>query len=149
MSQQHERISGFSGPYRFLSNFYPAKVHLRGVEYLSSEHAYQAAKSKDPAVRETVRSLPTPSAAKTYGKTILLRPDWEQRKVRIMRQIVLDKFTRNPELGQQLIETGDRELVETNHWGDQFWGVCRGIGKNQLGRILMDVRHELLLKQKA
>ena len=28
-------------------------------------------------------------------------------------------------------------------WGDVFWGVCKGKGKNRLGRILMAVRQEL------
>ena len=47
-------ISSFDGPDRFLSNFWPCKVMLDGVEYASTEHAYQAAKSDDPAYRAAV-----------------------------------------------------------------------------------------------
>ena len=46
-------------------------------------------------------------------------------------------------LAQKLIETGNAKLVEGNCWGDKFWGVCKGEGKNNLGLILMKVRGEL------
>jgi predicted NAD-dependent protein-ADP-ribosyltransferase YbiA (DUF1768 family) len=42
-----------------------------------------------------------------------------------------------------LLETGDAELVEGNWWDDTFWGVCNGVGQNNLGKILMDTRREL------
>jgi predicted NAD-dependent protein-ADP-ribosyltransferase YbiA (DUF1768 family) len=60
-----------------------------------------------------------------------------------MYSIVLDKFTRNSKLGDLLIETGDRYLEETNHWGDKIWGVCDSVGTNWLGKILMDVRNQI------
>ena len=42
-----------------------------------------------------------------------------------------------------LLATGKATLVEGNSWGDTFWGVCRGKGKNMLGKILMRVRKRL------
>jgi predicted NAD-dependent protein-ADP-ribosyltransferase YbiA (DUF1768 family) len=39
-----------------------------------------------------------------------------------------------------LLATDEADLVEGNHWNDTFWGVCRGVGQNWLGRILMDER---------
>jgi len=53
------------------------------------------------------------------------------------------KFEQNPDLAAKLIATGDEELVEGNTWGDTYWGVCRGVGQNKLGKILMNVRQEL------
>ena len=52
------------------------------------------------------------------------------------------KFT-DPALAAKLLATGEATLVEGNHWGDTFWGVCDGEGRNQLGEILMTVREEL------
>jgi predicted NAD-dependent protein-ADP-ribosyltransferase YbiA (DUF1768 family) len=57
--------------------------------------------------------------------------------------LVRDKFTRDPELAILLFAAGTRLLVEGNDWGDCFWGVCRGQGRNHLGEILMTVRDEL------
>ena len=38
---------------------------------------------------------------------------------------------------------GNEELIEENWWNDTFWGVCRGVGKNHLGQILMKIRKEI------
>jgi predicted NAD-dependent protein-ADP-ribosyltransferase YbiA (DUF1768 family) len=35
-------------------------------------------------------------------------------------------------------------LIEENTWGDTFWGICKGQGENHLGRLLMQIRDELL-----
>ena len=62
-----------------------------------------------------------------------------------MEGIVRAKFTQNAGLAEQLIATGDRELVEGNNWHDTFWGADgkTGEGENHLGRILMKIRGEL------
>ena len=131
-------IKGFSGAYRFLSNFYPAKVVFEGIEYPTSEHAFQAAKTLDVAQRRAIATL-TASEAKRVGRKLYLREDWEQIKLVTMELILLDKFSRQP-LKRQLIATGDAFLEETNTWGDIIWGVCRGVGSNHLGKLLMKVR---------
>jgi hypothetical protein len=60
-----------------------------------------------------------------------------------MKELVRAKFTQHWDLKQKLLETGDEELIEGNTWGDTFWGVFNGTGKNILGQILMEVRNEL------
>lgn len=35
------------------------------------------------------------------------------------------------------------QLIEGNHWGDTYWGVCYGQGLNHLGKTLARVRAEL------
>ena len=79
------------------------------------------------------------------GGEVFLRPDWEEVKVGIMEEIVRAKFTQHPELAARLLATGDKVLVEGNHWGDTCWGVDTrtGQGENHLGKILMKVREEL------
>lgn len=131
-------INEFQGENRFLSNFWPAKVRLDGIEYKSVEHAYVAAKTTDTAAREQIAGM-TPGQAKRFGRTLSLRPDWEQIKLTIMRELVSQKFT-DPKLAKMLKATGDQQLVEGNTWGDTFWGVCKGKGQNNLGKILMAVR---------
>ena len=139
-------IDRFQGPMRWLSNFEPCEVHFEGGVYPSSEHAYQAAKFLDPEKRKQIAALPTPAAAKKAGairNNPEIRPDWFMVALRVMEAVVLDKFSRNPGLRQKLLDTGDEELIEGNTWGDTFWGVCKGVGSNHLGRILMNVRASL------
>ena len=61
-----------------------------------------------------------------------------------MYNICKIKFTQNPNLGKLLIETQNEEIIEGNDWDDTFWGVCNGEGQNNLGKILMQIRKELI-----
>lgn len=135
-------IDSFKGENRFLSNFWPAEVQLDGATYPSVEHAYVAAKTLDPKLREVAQSLPTAGDVKRFGKKLKLRADWDDVKLDVMRDLVRQKF-QHAELRDKLRATGDQPLVEGNTWGDRFWGVCRGEGENHLGRILMEVRAEM------
>ena len=132
----------FRGKYFFLSNFYNAPVMYEGLMYMNNEAAFQSAKVLDIEKRKQFCYL-DPSTAKRKGRNVILRHDWEDIKDKVMEDCVRDKFTRNQELKQRLLETGDKELIEGNDWGDQYWGVSRGKGKNKLGKILMKIREEL------
>lgn len=140
------KIDSFSGQYRFLSNFYPADVKYEGEQYSSVEHAYQAAKTLDLSHRIIIRDCGRPGVAKKLGKHIVLRDDWNEIKLSVMGQLLWQKFHIDP-LRQLLIDTDPFELIEGNHWGDVYWGICRGIGENNLGKLLMEIRKELKNEQ--
>lgn len=137
------QIDSFSGEYRFLSNFWPCRVEFEGQIYPSVEHAYVAAKTTNPLIRELITVIKTAGKAKRVGKAMSLRSDWEDVKENIMYELVKCKFSRDLELKEKLLATGDAQLIEGNTWGDTFWGVCSGFGDNKLGKILMKVREEL------
>ena len=130
------KIDSFSGEHRFLSNFYPARVRLDGVEYPSTEHAFQAAKTLGD---RSVFLLGSPGDAKRAGRRVALRADWEAVKLDVMADLLRQKFAADP-LRSKLLATGTAELIEGNTWGDRFWGVCGGVGENHLGKLLMATR---------
>lgn len=136
-------IDSFEGPFGFLSNFYPAPVEFEGVVYPTSEHAYHAAKTLDLAQRALILRCATPSSAKRFGQRVSMREDWEAVKIETMEAIVERKFRTHPDLRVRLLATGTRELIEGNFWGDRFWGICGGQGRNELGKVLMRVRERL------
>jgi ribA/ribD-fused uncharacterized protein len=138
-----EPITAFTGEYRWLSNFWPARVMLDGVFYPTVEHAYVAAKTTDPAVRYQVLLCIGPTSVKRFGRTIKLRDDWNDIRLRVMADLVWLKF-QEPHLRELLVQTAGRELIEGNTWNDTFWGVCRGVGTNHLGRIIMNVREHII-----
>lgn len=135
-------IDSFSDEYDFLSNFYPCNITYNGLTYLSTEAAFQAQKSIDEKVRKEFTTL-NPSQAKKQGRKVILRKDWEQIKDLVMYEICKIKFS-IPELKEKLLSIHDAELIEGNTWNDRYWGVCNGFGKNQLGKILMQIRKELV-----
>jgi len=144
-------INKFRGKYDFLSNFYSLQkyVCLTGDKrwYPTTEHAFQAAKSNDEAYRDLILTV-SAGESKRLGKLCKLREDWEEVKYSIMHRLVFLKFLFNKKLREQLLATGDEELVEGNTWCDIWWGKCNckkhnGIGENKLGEILMKVREQL------
>ena len=142
-------IMGFSGEYRWLSNFYITPVKFEGITYKSSENAYQAAKVFQED-RDMLYDV-TPSKAKMLWKELEPLYDaksWDAVKFGIMEQIVFNKFRSNKDLAVKLVKTGSRYIEETNHWGDTYWGVdLHGHGENNLGYILMAVRNYLNVSQ--
>lgn len=128
--------------YDFLSNFYSSTISFEGQLYSTVEHAYQSAKSLDPAVRDTIRRAKSPAEAKKLGQCISIRSDWNDVKLSIMKALIKEKFE-NPFLRPLLLATDDADLILNNKWNDKFWGVCRGEGENWLGRILMEERSRI------
>lgn len=134
-------IDDFRGRYFFLSNFSPSPIRHGGILYPTVEHAYQAGKILDMEIRRALAIYPTPGDAKKMGRKLKMRDDWDEVKVPRMRTCLKKKF-QDPSLRRKLLETGDQELIEGNTWGDTFWGVYRGKGKNMLGILLMEVRRD-------
>lgn len=133
-------ILGFQDQYRWLSSFYPVMIEYNGVRYPSVENAYQA--MKFPECERQYFETCSASEAKQKGKAVVLTVLSESEKIKIMSDLIRIKF-QQPYFKDLLVSTGDTYIEETNHWGDTFWGVCRGAGQNRLGKILMGIRDEL------
>ncbi|MEM6283930.1 MAG: NADAR family protein, partial [Chloroflexota bacterium] len=143
------KIARFRDDYEFLSNFYPSPIEMDGMTYPTVEHAYQAAKTDNEAVRRKIAELAHPGAAKAAGRR-LARPDnWFEINLQLMEDLVRQKFTAHADLRNKLLATGDAELIEGNSWSDKFFGMTwdknKNVlsGENHLGQILMRVRVEL------
>lgn len=135
-------IDKFRGKYWFLSNFYESSIEDENITYPTVEHYFQAQKTLNREEKLKIAKATKPAKAKTIGRQVNLRKDWEDIKLQVMEKALRLKF-QNPDLRKKLITTGDEELVEGNPWGDRYWGVCNGSGKNKLGKLLMKIRKEL------
>ncbi|AND74984.1 hypothetical protein pf16_61 [Pseudomonas phage pf16] len=144
----NDDILGFFQEFAFLSNFFEAPLVYKGINWPTSEHAYQAMKVDGQDVWVEFAALETPGEAKRLGRKVPVRFNWEHLKDDFMYQIVLAKFEQNEDLKKLLLATGNRKLVELNYWGDKYWGMVRDangnlVGKNKLGEILMRIRSNL------
>ena len=127
------------------SNFAAFPIRLKGAEWPTTEHYFQAQKFAGTPHEEAVRLVNSPSAAAKMGRdrSRPLRPDWEAVKDDIMLEAVRAKFVQHPSLLALLLSTGDAHIVEHTS-NDAYWGDGGdGSGKNMLGRILMEVRAAL------
>lgn len=135
-------IDRFVNEYSFLSNFYLSTISYDGCLWKSVEHAYQASKTLDNEQKKLIKNASTPVVAKRLGKLVHLREGFDKIKVSIMEELIHEKF-QNVFLQHMLLQTKDEELIEGNNFNDVFWGVCRGVGENNLGKILMKERNKL------
>jgi ribA/ribD-fused uncharacterized protein len=147
IASSNDPITAFRGEFAFLSNFYPHAFEFEGETYPTAEHAFQAAKTLDPAERQKVRDAATPAVAKRLGKKVTLREGWDTLRFTVMEEVVAAKFS-DPELARLLLATGERELIEGNTWRDTTWGCIQDKngnwkGRNELGKTLMRLRTAL------
>lgn len=154
-----DAILHFHGRNAFLSNFALAKVDLpdsfiplegaagnvvlAAGKFSTAEHAYQFYKTENLVWQDRIRDAATPAQAKKYGRQAPIRDHWDAVKEIVMLSCLRAKFTQNKRLREKLLETGERILIEGNGWGDRYWGVCNGRGKNRLGVLIMQVRGEI------
>jgi len=138
-------IRSFQDEYFFLSNTYPCEIEFMGDKYPSVEHAYQAAKvmdSNQEEIRIKIRDSKTPRELRQLGNRCPLRNDWHKVRVGIMKELVAKKF-KIPEFKQKLLDTGEATLISGNSWNAIFWGISYGVGENNLGKILVEIRSKL------
>jgi len=106
---------------------------------------------KEILVRQLISEIMKPGDVKKFGKTLELRKDWDNIKLEVMEYGLRQKFSKKY-FKEKLLETKNKELIEGNYWNDTYWGICRGKGDNNLGKLLMKIRKELQnnkeLKQK-
>ncbi|KAH7910202.1 hypothetical protein BJ138DRAFT_1153451 [Hygrophoropsis aurantiaca] len=137
-----------NAPYYGFTNFSPDPVEYKGKRYPTSEHLFQSLKFLDhrPELAEHIRTCsdrPRMVFDETHRFNPEVRPDWLKVRVQMMDVVLWHKFTQNKRLKDELLGTGDAELVEDSD-KDAFWGVGPdGKGQNQLGKALVRLRSEL------
>jgi len=140
-------IDSFKDEYEKFSNFYPVLIHFEGMNFQSVEHAYVASKTKDRMIRQMISKLDASEAgkAKMLGRKLILREDWHIIKIALMKKFLMEKYLYK-EFKDFLLSTGNSQLIEGNHWHDNYWGncyckkCCNVVGQNNLGKILMKIR---------
>jgi ribA/ribD-fused uncharacterized protein len=127
-------------------------LQINGTKIWSSEALYQACRFPyRPDVQKIILAERSPMTAKMRSKPFraeFTRPDWDQIKVKIMRWCLRVKLAQNWEkFSTLLLSTGQKPIVEDSA-KDDFWGAKKTddgllVGKNVLGRLLMELRQEL------
>ena len=133
--------------YYEFTNFFPSPIELDGKLWPTTEHYFQAQKFVGTPLVEIIRQKKYPRDVFEFAQkpdiASQCRKDWKEVKVQVMKKALVAKFTQHDDLCQLLIGTGKRTLVERSPY-DTFWGDGgNGSGKNQLGKLLMEVREEL------
>lgn len=187
--------SNAKAPYNILSNFHEVEVIRNGVSFPSSEHAFQAALSREGVrdfTSESKIGKLTPEACALVGfpkKKLKEKCDYWKKKENVgilakklirkhklrnskreidraeceslFKEILLDKYTRNPHAKKVLLDTHDAYLYEFVRSSNarfqktgeiERWGAMivdgKLVGDNQMGALMMWVRDEIRKHEK-
>lgn len=150
--------------YGCFSNWYKADFEYAGKKFISAEQYMMYHKMMQFGafdVAERILNETDQGTIKSLGRTKIDSFDpklWDKTKYAIVKRGIRAKFMQNPELLQQLLDTGNALLAECSK-NDRQWGIGIDItdesrmdttkwhGQNLLGRILMEIRQELELRR--
>ena len=149
----------FQSHHSFLSNMYPAPVHLDNMYFPTAEHAFQHAKAKalyDDKAMAQIMATDCSYEAKKNGDRVRSNQAWENARDQTMRKIVRAKFDQNDDLKIKLVATGNVHLHEATR--DLYWGTGatlitrrpaegKWLGRDKLGKLLDAIRDEYFLSQ--
>lgn len=137
----------------------PSAFSVEGVQYCCAEQFMMAQKARlfgDVATRNKILATQDPRVHKRLGQQVTPfdQQTWDAQRLAIVIAGNVAKFSQNPEMLQQLLQTGDKTLVEASPL-DRIWGIGlradhpdatdpkKWRGQNLLGRALMEVREQL------
>lgn len=141
------------------SQWLPCAFTVDGVTYSSAEQYMMAGKAllfEDRQMFNQIIKTQDPKTVKALGRKVKNFEDciWEKNRFNIVKRGNIAKFSQNPELGDFLLSTKNKVLVEASPY-DRIWGIGMGkenefseipvkwFGLNLLGFALMEVREAI------
>lgn len=155
-------IIGFHNPddeNGYLSNWYPSRFVVEGVEFSSMEQYMMYQKAilfHDTKITKQIMKTEDVAEIKQLGRLVSGYDDhiWSGVRQIVVYEGLMAKFSQNDNLKEQLLATGDAVLAECAV-KDRIWGIGLSMtdpdrheiskwkGQNLLGFTLMKVREKL------
>ena len=142
---EKEPVLFYGGKWGVFSNMSSYAVEIDGILFMTSEHAYQYAKFFDPEIKEKIKNARSGYDAQMIGKENNNKAvsNWHEINVGVMENILRKKLEQHPHIKERLLETGDRDIIESSPF-DAFWGWGpEKKGQNQHGKLWMKLREEI------
>ena len=165
--RSNNSTTAFFGKQSPLSNHHPAPFKLDNLKYNCTEQFLMKEKAllfQDEITAHKIMVSSDPVEQKRLGKTVERSPKYSERTwhnyaPKAMEKALQAKFTQNPGLGDWLLKTGDKQLIEGTR--DKYWGIGLHLqhkdilvpqawahdSENVMGKLLMKVRTVLRDKQ--
>ena len=117
---------GFYGELNPMSNFYNCEFTVNNMKFHSSEQLIQFNKAKhfgDHMTMSQIMYADTPIEGKQLSRDIANydEDNWRQVAKNMCQHGIVEKFKQNTTLGETLLKTGDKKLVECSF--DKLWGT--------------------------
>ncbi len=162
--EKQENIRPYGGYKDPLSNHFHCEFMHNGIPVKSSEHAFghdKAMANGDTDLANRILEAKDAREAKSLMNCITCIDSWdEERGVKIMETINMEKFEQVEVCRKALLETEGKTIAEAvPSERDRFWGTgidkvatentmpSKWPGKNGMGKILMNVRDRIIMKE--
>ena len=122
--EKQSNVTAFCGSDDILSNFYPCKLSLHGVEHKSSEHAFQYTKAMRCGDLDGAKSIQNASdaiTAKRFGDKIKPTEQWRDTCEVAMHEVLENKTVQFPQFREKL-RTSKRGTVFVEAAFSGKWG---------------------------
>jgi ribA/ribD-fused uncharacterized protein len=147
------------------SSFFDTTFKIDDIEYKNAEQAFQAIRAKtfgdDDSFNKILKSKSAQSA-KSFGNKIEKFDEevWNAQRDTVMRSILRAKFSQNPAIRKQLLDSGNGMIANADP-RENYWGIgtsagtsiaknpAKWKGKNMMGKLLMELRSELRAEDDA
>lgn len=139
-----KQIFFYEHEFYVFSNFSSFQLEWKGYLWPTSEHAYHSEKFSDPQILNGLKNACSAHDAMklAYANKDKYRSDWDDVKLKIMKDILRAKTEQHSYVKKKLLESSDKELVEDS-WRDSYWGWGPNKdGENHLGKLWMEIREE-------
>ena len=141
------------------SQWYKSEMIIDGIKYLYCEQYMMHQKAilfKDYEIAKEIMKADNPSDMKVLGRKVknFNQKIWDENKEEIVYIANINKFSQNEKLKTELLNTGNKTIIETSPY-DKIWGIgltrfdkrvldtSQWKGQNLLGKAIMKVRDEL------
>ncbi len=140
------KVLFYEREFYIFSNFSSFTVEYEGYLWPTAEYAYQASKFIDNSIIDQIKKSKSSHDAFKIARNNQdkVKSNWLDIRVFVMENIVRAKLSQHEYVMKKLLETSNREIVENSH-RDDFWGWGPNKdGQNQLGKIWMKLRDEII-----
>lgn len=142
------------------SQWYTSPMVINDITYICAEQYMMHQKAlffNDTEIAEKIMLTSDPRDQKQLGREIknFDKLRWDKVNFQIVYNANYAKFTQNEDLKKQLLETGNKIMVEASPY-DQIWGIGMGEeesgidnpmnwkGQNLLGWVITLVKHHII-----
>lgn len=132
----------------YFSGFSAHAVEVDGVVYPTLEHAYHCVRYRDPAIVEEIRATRSPEMSWEISQKHKAARDQltDEQKIELMTKLTRAKIMQHASVREALVQTGDARIVKriiAGPPGDGFWDIADGQGRNEWGKIWMQLRNDI------
>ena len=138
-----------------LSNMFPVTITYKGMTFYGVDHLFHyLLYYQHPDIQSKIMKKAKGICANYQAKKIseenkeLIKDITDSQQINLLKKCMRLKYEQSEHCRNYLKDTKDKELVEYAFWNDTFWGCILKNGKyegeNHTGKILMELRKELL-----